>query len=166
MFFVCGFCRRSWQGVQRGAARPTVACKARTPRPIGNFPLVGNIRTCASIKSVVHCRAVWFVCYRRCILFDCREVAMDGWTKGGIDVVCWSVPSFQHTIYPPKSPSLFSLPHLPLISFSSCCCQYHLKWLMVAADTLHQFPTDCPCLIGVKSEGKQKNDLQIIYGDI
>ena len=58
------------------------------------------------------------------------------------------------------------LPLLPLISFSCCCCQYHLKWLMVAADSLHQFPTDCPCLIGVKAEGKQQNDLHIIYGDI
>ena len=37
---------------------------------------------------------------------------------------------------------------------------------MVTGDTLHQFPADSPCLIGVKSEGKQKNDLHIIYGDI
>ena len=87
-------------------------------------------------------------------LFECREIAMDGWTKGGIDVVCWSVPSFQHTIYPPKSPSLFSLPLLPLIPFSCCCCQYHLKWLVVSLDSFHQFLANCPCLIRVKTESK------------
>ena len=86
--------------------------------------------------------------------FNCREVAMDGWTKGGIDVVYWSVPSFQHTIYPPKSPSLFFLLHLLLIPFSCCCCQYHLKWFVVTGDTLHQFLADCPCLIGVKARRK------------
>ena len=37
---------------------------------------------------------------------------------------------------------------------------------MVSADSLNKFPADCPCLIRVKSEGKQKNNLHIIYGDI
>jgi len=34
---------------------------------------------------------------RKMFIITHRDVAMDGWTKGGIDVVCWSVPSFQHT---------------------------------------------------------------------
>lgn len=127
----------------------------KSPNRLRYFPIRGNIRSCASINPVVHCHTVCLVlCETMFPLFDCREVAMDGWTKGGIDVVCWSVPSFQHTIYPPKSPSLFSLPHLPLISFSCCCCQNHLKGLMVTGDTLHQFPTDCPCLVSVKVKGK------------
>ena len=71
---------------------------------------------------------------------------MDGWAKGEIDSVL-ERSMFQHTIYPPKSPSLFFLLLLPLIPFSSCCCQYHLKGLMAAGDTLHQFPADSPCLI-------------------
>ena len=100
---------------------------------------------------------------RLCFISDYREVAMDGWTKGGIEVVYWSVPSFQHTIYPPKSPSLFSL---PLIPFPCCYSQYYLKGFVVTGDTLHQFPADCPCLIGVQAEGKQQNNLHIIYGDI
>ena len=91
---------------------------------------------------------------------------MDGWTKGGIDVVCWSVPSFQHTIYPPKSPSLYFLPLLSLIPFSCCCCQNHLKRFVVTGDTFHQFSADSPCLIGVQLEGKQQNDLHVIYCDI
>lgn len=37
---------------------------------------------------------------------------------------------------------------------------------MVTGDTLHQFPADCPCLIGVQTEGKQQNDLHIIHDDI
>ena len=90
----------------------------------------------------------------RLVFYDYREVAMDGWTKGGIEVVYWSVPSFQHTIYPPKSPSLFSLLLLPLISFSCRCSQYYFKRLMVACNTLHQFPADCPCLVGVKARRK------------
>ena len=138
----------------------------KSPNWLRYFPPVGNNRSCASIKSVVYCHTLYLVCYRRCFLFECREVAMDGWTKGGIDVVCWSVPSFQHTIYPPKRPSLFYPPLLQLISFSCCCCQYHLKRLVVTADSLHQFPADCPCLIGVQAKCKQQNDLHIIYGDI
>lgn len=54
---------------------------------------------------------------------------------------------FQHTIYPPKNPSLFFLLHLLLIPFSCCCCQYHLKRFVVTGDTLHQFFADSPCLI-------------------
>lgn len=120
----------------------------KSPNRLRYFPLVGNISSCASIKSVVYCRTVCLVlCETMFPLFDCREVAMDGWTKGGIDVVCWSVPSFQHTIYPPKSPSLFFLLHLLLIPFSCCCCQYHLKRFVVTGDTLHQFLADSPCLI-------------------
>ena len=40
------------------------------------------------------------------------------------------------------------------------CRQYHLERLMVSVNSLHQFPADCPCLVGVKSEGKQQNDLR------
>ncbi len=128
----------------------------KSPNKLRYFPTRGNIRTCPSIKSVVYCRTVCLVlCETMVPLFDCREVAMDGWTKGGIDVVCWNVPSFQHTIYPPKSPSLFSLPFLLLIPFSCRCCQYHLKGLVVTADTLHQFLADSPSLVGVKAKRKQ-----------
>lgn len=90
---------------------------------------------------------------------------MDGWAKGEIDSVL-ERSMFQHTIYPPKSPSLFSLLLLPLISFSCRCSQYYFKRLMVSADSLHHFPAEYPCLVGVKAEGKQQNDLHIIYGDI
>ena len=151
-----------------GFLAQTCLCGSNNPLiGYGIFRLRGNTRTCTSINPVVHCR---FLCFVRCetmfFLLDCRKGVMDGWTKGGIDVVCWSVPSFQHTIYPPKSPSLFPLPLFPLIPFSCCCCQYHLKWHVVAGDTLHQFLSDCPCLVGVKAKSKQQNDLHIIYGDI
>ena len=139
----------------------------KSPNRLRYFPTRGNIRTCASINPVVHCRTVCLVlCETMFPLFDCREVAMDGWTKGGIDVVCWNVQSLQHTIYPPNSPSLYFLPLLPLIPFPCCRCQYHLKGLVVTANTLHQFPADCPCLIGIQAEGKQQNDLHIIHDDI
>jgi len=76
-----------------------------------SVPAPASIPSCIAIPvCLVYCETMFF-------FFDSREVAMDGWTKGGIDVVCWSVPSFQHTIYPPKSPSLFSLPLFPLIYF-------------------------------------------------
>ena len=128
----------------------------KSPNRLRYFPTRGNIRSCASIKSVVYCRTVCLVlCETMFPLFDCRKIAMDGWTKGGIDVVCWSVPSFQHTIYPPKSPSLFSLLLLPLISFSCRCSQYYFKRLMVAFNTLHQFSADCHCLKGIKAKGKK-----------
>ena len=138
----------------------------KSPNRLRYFPTRGNIRTCVSIKSVVHCRALYTSPTLRLVFYDYREVAMDGWTKGGIEVVCWIVPSFQHTIYPSKSPSLFSLPLLPLIPFSCCCCQNHLKRFVVTGDTFHQFPADSPCLIGVQLEGKQQNDLHVIYGGI
>ena len=126
----------------------------KSPNRLRYFPTRGNIRTCVSIKSVVHCRALYTSPTLRLVFYDYREVAMDGWTKGGIEVVYWSVPSFQHTIYPPKSPSLFSLLHLPLISFSCRCSQYYFKRLMVSADSLHHFLADCPCLVGVKARRK------------
>lgn len=126
----------------------------KSPNRLRYFPTRGNIRTCVSIKSVVHCRALYTSPTLRLVFYDYREVAMDGWTKGGIEVVYWSVPSFQHTIYPPKSPSLFSLLLLPLISFSCRCSQYYFKRLMVSADSLHHFLADCPCLVGVKARRK------------
>ena len=126
----------------------------KSPNRLRYFPTRGNIRTCVSIKSVVHCRALYTSPTLRLVFYDYREVAMDGWTKGGIEVVYWSVPSFQHTIYPPKSPSLFSLMLLPLISFSCRCSQYYFKRLMVSADSLHHFLADCPCLVGVKARRK------------
>ena len=88
----------------------------KSPNRLRYFPTRGNIRTCVSIKSVVHCRALYTSPTLRLVFYDYREVAMDGWTKGGIEVVYWSVPSFQHTIYPPKSPSLFFLLLLPLMA--------------------------------------------------
>ena len=115
----------------------------------GKYPCLRQHQVRRTLPCIVHrlqCDLVSFS--------DYREVAMDGWTKGGIDVVCWSVPSFQHTIYPPKSPSLFSLLLLPLISFSCRCSQYYFKRLMVSADPLHQFLADCPCLVGVKAKRK------------
>ena len=126
----------------------------KSPNRLRYFPTRGNIRTCVSIKSVVHCRALYTSPTLRLVFYDYREVAMDGWTKGGIEVVYWSVPSFQHTIYPPKSPSLFSLLLLPLISFFCRCSQYYFKRLMVSADSLHHFLADCPCLVGVKARRK------------
>jgi len=68
---------------------------------------------------------------------------MDGWTKGGTDVVCWSVSSFQHTIYPHKSPSLFPLPlplysfHLMMFLFSIVLCHFDVTEWCVKFVTKH-----------------------------
>ena len=51
----------------------------KSPNRLRYFPTRGNIRSCASIKSVVYCRTVCLVlCETMFPLFDCRKIAMDG----------------------------------------------------------------------------------------